>query len=82
MAKKYHDPFKNGMSATRPGFGVDYGSPFPKNGFVDHVIMKEYPSEGQGDLNCPYNSMKDIDALNGKSRRQIVSSAKGRKGPF
>jgi hypothetical protein len=89
MAKKmYHggkvDPFKNGMKATRPGYGVPYSEPFPKNGFIDHVIMKNYEDEEAGELNMnnPYHTLEDIDKLNRRSRGELVRSAKGKKGPF
>jgi hypothetical protein len=83
MAKKFHDPFENGLKAARPGYGVSYTEPFPKNGFVDHVIMKDYEDEkGTHEMNNPYNSLKDIDRLNGESRRELNRAAKGKKGPF
>lgn len=83
MAKKYYaSTFENGMRSSRPGYGVSYSSPFPKNKCPDGVIMKDYPSTPNESLDNPYNGLEAIDKLNDKSARQIKSSAAGKKGPF
>lgn len=82
--KRYHSssPFENGLRSSRPGYGVSYSSPFPKNGFHDSCIMKDYPSTPNESLDNPYNGLEAIDKLNDKSARQIRSAAASKKGPY
>jgi len=83
MAKKYHGKkggvIGNALSSSRPGHGVDYSSPFPKNGFINHVIMKDYPNAGAASLDNPYHSLEDIDRMTKKDRSGF---GKGKTGPF
>jgi hypothetical protein len=85
MAKKRYysaEPFENGMRSSRPGYGVSYSSPFPKNGFVDKVIMKDYPSEPYATLDNPYNGMEAIDKANAEGARNLRRAAASKKGPY
>lgn len=84
MAKRYYkgDTFSNGMNSSRPGFGVSYTSPFPKNKMPDGVIMKDYPQEPSARMDCPYNGLEAIDKVNAEGARNFKRAAASKKGPY
>lgn len=80
--KSHNSTFEEGLTASRPGYGVNYTSPFPKNGFHEGCIMKDYPSVPNEALDNPYNGLEAIDKINDASARGIRRSAASKKGPY